>query len=77
MLQAALVRVCTQQGLSRSQLVLEATGGYEAALLAYAYDQGWGVSMPNPKQVRNWAKGVGYRVKTDRVRCTHFGALWH
>lgn len=75
-LQAALVRVCTQQGLSRIQLVLEATGGYEAALLAYAYSQGWGVSMPNPKQVRNWAKGVGYRVKTDRVDArilAHYG----
>lgn len=76
-LQAALERVCTQQDLSRIQLVLEATGGYEAALLAYAYDQGWGVSMPNPKKVRDWAKGVGYRVKTDRVDArilAHYGA---
>lgn len=76
-LQAALERVCTQQDLSHIQLVLEATGGYEAALLAYAYDQRWGVSMPNPKKVRDWAKGVGYRVKTDRVDArilAHYGA---
>jgi transposase len=57
-------------------VVLEATGGYEAALLAYAYDQAWAVSMPNPKKVRDWAKGVGYRVKTDRVDArilAHYG----
>jgi transposase len=32
--------------------------------------------MPNPKQVRDWAKGVGYRVKTDRVDArmlAHYG----
>lgn len=75
-LRAALARVCTQQGLSRIQVVLEATGGYEAALLAYAYGQGWGVSLPNPKKVRDWAKGVGYRAKTDRVDArilAHYG----
>lgn len=75
-LQAALAQVCAQHGLTELQLVLEATGGYEAGLLAYAYAQGWGVSMPNPKKVRDWAKGVGYRVKTDRVDArilAHYG----
>lgn len=52
---------CTKQGLSQIHLIVEATGGYEASLLAYGYEQGWWVSMPNPKQVREWAKGVGYR----------------
>lgn len=63
-------------GLSEIHLILEATGGYEAALVAYAYEKGWLVSMPNPKQVRDWAKGVGYRVKTDRVDArilAHYG----
>ena len=76
LLQDALGRAGAQQGLSETQLVLEATGGYEAALMAYAYEQGWGISMPNPKQVRDWAKGVGYRVKTDRVDArilAHYG----
>jgi len=68
LLQESLVRVCEEQGLCEIQLILEATGGYEAALMAYAYEQGWGVSMPNPKQVRDWAKGVGYRTKTDRAQ---------
>ena len=65
-----------QHGLEQVQLILEATGGYEASLLAYAYAQGWWVSMPNPAQVRNWAKGVGYRVKTDKVDArilAHYG----
>lgn len=46
-------------------LVVEPTGGYERALVAFAYEQGWQVSLPNPKRVRDWAKGVGQRAKTD------------
>ena len=75
-LQSRLAQGCGEHGLSQIQVVLEATGGYEAALLAYAYGQGWGVSMPNPQKVRDWAKGVGYRVKTDRVDArilAHYG----
>jgi len=79
-LQSRLAQACTEHGLSQLQVVLEATGGYEAALLAYAYGQGWGVSMPNPKKVRDWAKGAQwaprYRVKTDRVDArilAHYG----
>ena len=66
-----------KQGLTQIHLIVEATGGYEAHLLEYAYAQGWLVSMPNPKQVRDWAKGVGYRAKTDRVDArilAHYGA---
>ena len=48
-LQSRLAQACTEHGVSQIQVVLEATGGYEAALLAYAYAQGWGVSMPRPK----------------------------
>lgn len=47
-------------------LVLEPTGGYEQAAVAFGYKQGWQVSLPNPKQVRDWAKGTGTRAKTDR-----------
>jgi transposase len=47
-------------------LVIEPTGGYELALVAFAYEQGWQVTLPNPKQVRDWAKGTGRRTKTDR-----------
>ena len=41
-LHEALDQVCQAQGVTTIQLILEATGGYEAALLAYAYEQGWG-----------------------------------
>jgi transposase len=47
-------------------VVLEPTGGYEQAAVAFIYEQGWQVSLPNPKQVRDWAKGTGTRAKTDR-----------
>jgi transposase len=47
-------------------LVVEPTGGYELALVAYAHEKGWLVSVPNPKQVRDWANGIGMRAKTDK-----------
>lgn len=57
--------------IEQVQMVIEATGGYEAALVAYAYEQQWLVSMRGapwaPKQVRDWAKGLGYRGKCDLV----------
>ena len=59
------------------QLILEPTGGYEKQLLHYADQQGWPFSLVNPKQVREWAKGAGYRAKTDPVDAkmlAHFGA---
>lgn len=46
-------------------LVVEPTGGYELPLVDFARRQGWQVALPNPKQVRDWAKGVGYRAKND------------
>jgi transposase len=66
-LQQALLQEQAQLGASQIHLVVEPTGGYELALVAFAYAQGWIVSLPNPKQVREWAKGIGKRAKTDRV----------
>ena len=48
------------------QLTVEPTGGYELALAHWAHAQGWRVSCPNPRQVREWAAGLGRRAKTDR-----------
>lgn len=79
-LQQQLAQRCVEHGVPQIHLIIEATGGYEAALVAYAYEQQWLVSMPNPKQVRDWAKGVGYRVKTDRVDArmlAHYGVERH
>jgi transposase len=46
-------------------LIVEPTGGYEERLVAFAFEQGWRVSLPNPKLVRDWAKGMGVRAKND------------
>ena len=46
-------------------LVLEPTGGYELPLAHFALQQGWRVSLPNPKQVRDFARSRGRRAKTD------------
>ncbi len=48
-------------------LVLEPTAGYELALAGFAYQRGWQVSLPNPKQVRDWARGIGRRAKSDTL----------
>jgi transposase len=59
-------------------LVVEPTGGYELALVAWARRQGWQVSLPNPWQVRRWADSQGQRAKTDSTDSrllTRFGAV--
>lgn len=48
------------------RVVLEPTGGYEAGVALWAYQQGWQVVMPNPRQVHDWARSQGRRAKTDR-----------
>ncbi len=61
-----LRRICKREKLAEVQLLLEPTGGYELGLVAYGHAQGWRVTVVNPSQVRNWARGIGNRVKTDR-----------
>ena len=64
-------------GATSIHVILEPTGGYELALAAFALQQGWSISRPNPAQVREWARGRGYRAKTDRVDArmlAHYGA---
>lgn len=65
-------QLCQQLGQqwgseAQIQLVVEPSGGYELPLVAFAFEQGWAVSLPNPKQVRDWAKGMGVRAKNDRL----------
>lgn len=50
-----------------SLLVVEATGGYEAALVAALATGGLPVAVVNPRQVRDFAKALGILAKTDRV----------
>ena len=44
-------------------VVIEATGGYERQLAAGGHH----VSVVNPRQVRDFAKGLGILAKTDRI----------
>ena len=48
-------------------IVVEATGGYERALVAELIDAGYQVTVVNPRQVRDFAKACGTLAKTDRV----------
>lgn len=48
-------------------VVVEATGGYERMLIAELVDAGHCVARVNPRQVRDFAKGVGILAKTDRL----------
>jgi transposase len=48
-------------------IVVEATGGYERALVAELIDAGYHVSVVNPRQARDFAKACGNLAKTDRI----------
>ena len=48
-------------------VVLEATGGYERTLIAELLQVGHRVACANPRQVRDFAKGVGALAKTDPI----------
>jgi transposase len=75
-LQAALTQHLGPE--QQVHLVLEPTGGYELYWVAWAAAQEWLVSLPNPKKVRDWAKGMGYRAKSDPVDArvlAHYGAV--
>ena len=70
-----LQKACSSE--ATHHLVLEPTGSYHLALVAFANDQEWRVSLPNPQTVREWVKGQGKRAKTDRIDAGHlarFGA---
>ena len=50
-----------------SLLVVEATGGYEAAMVAAVATAGLPITVVNPRQVRDLAKALGVLAKTDGV----------
>jgi transposase len=47
--------------------VLEATGGYELALVGALTTAGLPLVVVNPRQVRDFAKATGQLAKTDRL----------
>jgi len=48
-------------------IVLEASGGYEAVVAGVLWEAGHRVAVVNPRQVRDFARGVGKLAKTDRI----------
>jgi transposase len=55
------------QALAPTLIVLEATGGYEAAVVAALATAGLPVVVANPRQVRDFAKATGQLAKTDAL----------
>jgi len=62
---AALVQTFTAQRPRR--IVVEATGAYERAIVAELVAAGLPVVVVNPRQVRDFAKALGRRAKTDAI----------
>jgi transposase len=62
---AALVARC--QAADATLIICEATGGYEAALVAALATAGLPVVVANPRQVRDFAKATGQLAKTDAI----------
>jgi transposase len=60
-----LVRRCQAQPVAL--VVLEATGGYEAPVVAALATAGLPVAVVNPRQVRDFARALGRLAKTDRI----------
>ena len=48
-------------------IVMEATGGYQRKVVAALLDAGHYVAVVNPRQVRDFARGLGILAKTDRI----------
>ena len=53
--------------LDEVRIVVEATGGYEDALLEACCDAGLWVSRINPRQARDFARATGELAKTDAI----------
>ena len=52
---------------SEARVVVEATGGYERALVTILVEAGYRTAVVNPRQVRDFAKALGILAKTDRI----------
>ena len=55
------------RGLGATRVVLEATGGYERALVEALHAEAIPVSVVNPRQVRDFARAQGRLAKTDAL----------
>ena len=60
-----LLRLLQKQPIAL--IVLEATGGYERPLVAELISNSLPVVVANPRQIRDFAKGMGQKAKTDPI----------
>jgi transposase len=54
-------------GVADARIIVEATGGYEDALLEAACDAGLWICRINPRQARDFARATGELAKTDAI----------
>lgn len=62
---AQLLRALPPPGQVR--IIVEATGGYETAVLKACAQAGYWICRVNPRQARDFAKSLGQLAKTDRI----------
>ena len=55
------------QAMAPALIVLEATGGYEFEVASTLQLAGWKVLVVNPRQARDFARGMGLLAKTDAI----------
>lgn len=63
--------------LPDAKIVLEATGGFEEAVLASCCDAGLWVCRINPRQARDFAKATGQLAKTDDLDARMLAEMAH
>lgn len=51
---------------TESRMVMEATGMYWKRVAQYFQEQGWEVYVIEPRRIKAYGMGLGYRAKTDR-----------
>jgi transposase len=59
--------VARLQGLTPALVVVEASGGYETALVSACAASGLPIVVVNPRQVRDFARAIGRLAKTDAI----------
>ena len=57
-------------------LVVEPTSGYELALVAFAYEQDWQVSLPRSAACAQLGQRYGPACQNGPAGCLAVGALW-
>ena len=65
------------QALPEARIVLEATGGFEEAVLAACCEAGLWVARINPRQARDFAKATGQLAKTDDLDARMLAEMAH